>query len=54
MGRNDADGDGKVTQDEFTGPPDGFSRMDSNGDGVISADEAANRPSRGKNPNCHR
>lgn len=36
-GFNDADGDGRVSRDEFTGrTPDLFAMMDRNGDGVVS------------------
>jgi len=36
----DADGDGKITKDEFMqGHADVFSKMDTNGDGVIDASE---------------
>lgn len=48
MGRFDTDGDGQVSQDEFTGPAELFSRFDSDGDGIISADEAPTGPPGGK------
>ncbi len=36
-GFNDADGDGRVSRDEFTGrTPDWFAMMDRNGDGVVT------------------
>jgi Ca2+-binding EF-hand superfamily protein len=37
----DKNGDGKLTRDEFAGPPGLFSRFDADGDGVITRDEAA-------------
>jgi Ca2+-binding EF-hand superfamily protein len=33
----DADGDGKVSQAEWKGPPEGFARLDKNADGVLDA-----------------
>ncbi|OPX41796.1 MAG: hypothetical protein B1H13_00020 [Desulfobacteraceae bacterium 4484_190.3] len=36
----DRDKDGKVTKDEFPGPPHVFNRFDKNKDGVIDASEA--------------
>ncbi len=39
--RFDANKDGKITQDEFTGPPQMFERLDGDGDGEITAAEAA-------------
>lgn len=48
MGRFDTDGDGQVSQTEFTGPADLFTRFDGNGDGIISADEAPTGPPGGK------
>jgi len=42
MHRGDADGDGKVTKDEFIGGTDRmFERLDANGDDVITTDEIA-------------
>jgi len=42
MARMDADGDGKVTKDEFMkGHETMFDKIDQNGDGVIDADERA-------------
>lgn len=35
--RFDLNGDGRVTFDEFDGPPDAFRRADRNGDGAVSA-----------------
>ncbi len=46
--RFDQDGDASVSQDEFTGPDEHFSRMDSDGDGFIDAGEAPNGPPEGK------
>jgi hypothetical protein len=37
--RCDADKDGKVTRQEFTGPADFFARLDRSRDGVITSDE---------------
>ncbi len=41
---DDADGDGLVSHDEFSGPPDHFVRMDLNGDGFIQENEARRGP----------
>ncbi|MCP4683652.1 MAG: hypothetical protein GY864_15080 [Desulfobacterales bacterium] len=41
---DDADGDGLVSQTEFSGPADHFERMDSNGDGFIEESEARQGP----------
>ena len=41
---DDADGDGKVSRSEFTGPADHFDRLDLNGDGYIDEDEARRHP----------
>jgi len=35
----DADGDGKVSADEYTGPPENFADLDTNGDGFVDASE---------------
>ena len=40
----DADGDGKVSSDEFTGPPENFADLDANGNGFIEAAEAPQGP----------
>lgn len=46
--RLDANKDGKVTADEFQGPPQFFERLDANKDGAITEEEiAAMRASRG-------
>ncbi len=37
----DKNGDGKITRDEFPGPPQFFDHLDANGDGVITSDEAS-------------
>ena len=44
MSREDRNGDGKVTRDEFRGPKEHFDRLDKNGDGVITEDEAPSGP----------
>ena len=45
----DANKDGKVTADEFQGPPQFFERLDANKDGVVTEEEiAAMRASRGE------
>lgn len=38
--QDDADNNGVVTRDEFSGPADLFDRLDSNGDGQINREEA--------------
>jgi Ca2+-binding EF-hand superfamily protein len=40
----DADGDGKVSADEFTGPQENFADLDTNGNGFIEAAEAPQGP----------
>jgi Protein of unknown function (DUF1566)/EF hand len=42
--RLDRNGDGKVSKDEFDGPPEHFKHLDRDGDGFISAKEAAKAP----------
>jgi hypothetical protein len=44
--RLDKNGDGKVSRDEFDGPPDRFGDFDRNGDGFVTADEAPAAPPR--------
>jgi hypothetical protein len=44
MAREDRNGDGKVTRDEFRGPSEHFDRLDKNGDGIITEDEAPSGP----------
>lgn len=44
LSREDRNGDGKVTKDEFRGPDRHFDHLDKNHDGVISADEAPTGP----------
>lgn len=39
MRRLDSDGDGRVTREEFRGPPKRFGQIDANKDGVISREE---------------
>lgn len=41
---DDADKDGMVSQEEFSGPADMFAHMDTNGDGYISRDEVRSGP----------
>lgn len=38
--KDDANSDGKVTREEFSGPEDLFDKLDSDGDGVITKEEA--------------
>ena len=40
----DADGDGKVSKEEFPGPDDHFTHLDQNGDGFIGEDEKPTGP----------
>lgn len=48
MMRADTNGDGKISQAEFTAMMDQrFTRLDKNGDGFISADEVSDMPGRG-------
>ena len=44
MAREDRDGDGKVSKDEFRGPDHHFGHLDRNGDGYITKDEAPTGP----------
>ena len=46
---NDQDGDGRLSRDEFPGPPQAFRSMDRNRDGILTADEfqGGNRQQRG-------
>ena len=44
----DKDGDGKVSRQEFDGPPDRFGDFDKDGDGYISAGEAPQGPPPGR------
>ena len=44
MDREDRNGDGKASRDEFRGPSDHFDHLDKNGDGFITEDEAPQRP----------
>lgn len=37
--RCDTDGDGKISQEEFPGPPEAFSDLDEDGDGYLSREE---------------
>lgn len=41
LSRTDKDRDGKLTSDEFRGPPAMFGRLDSNGDGFVTPEEHA-------------
>ena len=45
----DKDGDGKISKDEFSGPPQFFDRLDANSDGVLTPEEMRrSRPEPGK------
>lgn len=44
LARLDADGDGKVSRQEFDGPPEHFADFDRNRDGFVAADEAPKGP----------
>lgn len=44
MRREDRNGDGKVSREEFGGPPEHFDRFDRNGDGYVTEDEAPKGP----------
>lgn len=46
----DADGDGRVTRAEWTGPEALFARLDANGDGVLDAADRRERPGRPEGP----
>jgi arylsulfatase A-like enzyme len=46
MQRADRNGDGKVSRDEFRGPPERFNRLDRNRDGFITKDEERRMPRR--------
>ena len=48
MEREDKNGDGKVSKDEFHGPSEHFDRLDKNNDGTISEDEAPTGPPKGR------
>ncbi len=39
----DADHDGKISKEEFTGPDEAFDRLDADGDGFVAAGEAGGR-----------
>ncbi|WP_047816975.1 alpha/beta hydrolase fold domain-containing protein [Rhodopirellula islandica] len=52
---DDSNDDGKVTKDEFSGPPKLFERLDRDGDGQIDIEEvvgnmSVRRPENGRNP----
>ena len=47
--QEDQDGDGRVSQDEFSGPSEHFGDIDQNGDGYIDSDETPPGP-RGGGP----
>ena len=44
MARFDSNKDGKVSKEEFTGPPFIFQKLDKNGDGFISKEDAPKGP----------
>jgi len=46
--RYDADGDGKITKEEFTGPDRLWERLDANRDGEVTKDEAKKMRGRGR------
>jgi len=48
--REDKNGDGKVSREEFGGPPEHFDRFDRNKDGFITEDEAPKGPPPGPGP----
>jgi hypothetical protein len=50
MRREDRNGDGKVSRDEFGGPPEHFDHFDRNHDGFITEDEAPKGPPPGRGP----
>ncbi len=48
FGRMDADGDGRITESEWTGPPKAFVRIDRNGDGFVTRGEFGARAGQGR------
>ncbi len=48
--RMDRDGDGRITQKEFEGPPEVFKRLDRNRDGALDRDEIRSGDRRGDDP----
>ena len=47
--RLDKNKDGKVSKNEFDGPPQHFNQLDKNRDGYLSSDESPNGPPQGRN-----
>lgn len=52
--RDDKNHDGKISRDEFSGPPPIFERLDRNGDGVLTAGDFGARPASGGPPTTDR
>ena len=54
VSRLDRDGDGKVSRNEFDGPPDAFDRLDANQDGYLNDSEEPLGPPPGEQPGMTR